>query len=146
MTVVPARCVLAADRQGLLPIYADAFGRAQLDPSLPLYVACGIFETQPLFAQEWQHSFASKNVHKEQLLEPLELSALHSEQRAAVDFLVLVHADRFVGVQISSFSFFAVEYRRLHGTAAERDYLIQLRDTPFPNDMFVSTNTVCCHQ
>ena len=133
--------MLDTDRQGLLPIYADAFKQAQLDPSLPMYVACGIFQSQPLFAQEWRHSFASKNVNKEQLLEPSELSALHSEQRAAVDFLVLVHAEKFVGVQISSFSFWAVEHRKLHGIAAAADFLIQLRDTPFPNDMFVATNT-----
>ena len=134
--------MLDADRQGLLPIYMDAFNRAQLDPSLPMYVACGIFESQPLFAQQWRHSFASKNVHKEQLLEAAELSALHSEQRAAVDFLVLVQAERFVGVQISSFSFFAVEYRKMHGIAPEHNHLIQLKNVPYPNDMFIPTNSV----
>lgn len=134
--------LIRADRQGLLPIYTDAFQRAQLDPSLPMYIACGIFETQPLFAQHWRHSYASINMHKEQLLEAAELSALHSEQRAAVDFLVLVRAQRFVGVQISSFSFFAVEYRKMHGIAPERNLLIQLKDVPYPNDMFVPTNSV----
>ena len=143
MPVVPTGPCMRADRQALLPIYTDAFNRAQLDPSLPMYVACGIFESQPLFAQQWRHSFASRMEHKEQLLEAAELSALHSEQRAAVDFLVLVHAEKFVGVQISSFSFFAVEYRKMHGLAREHNnYLIQLKDTPFPNDMFISTNSV----
>ena len=132
-----------ADRQGLLPIYTDALNQAQLDPSLPMYVACGICEAQPLVAQQWQPSFTSKMVHKEQLLNAAELSALHSEQRAVVDFLVLVHADKFIGVQISSFSFFTVEYRKLHGIASDQSsHLIQLQDTPFPNDMFVATNSV----
>ena len=140
--MVLTRLTLDTDRQGLLPIYTEAFERAQLDPSLPMYIACGIFESQPLFAQEWRHSFASKNVHKEQLLEQPELTALHSEQRAAVDFLVLVHAEKFVGVQISSFSFWVVEYRKMHGIAVGRDLLIQLKDTPFPNDMFVETNGI----
>ena len=107
-----------------------------------MYIACGIFETQPLFARQWRHRYAVKNVHKEQLLSTAELSALHSEQRAAVDFLVLVQAERFVGVQISSFSFFAVEHRKLQGIAPGRDHLIQLKDTPYPNDMFVATNSV----
>lgn len=141
MTVVPD-FYAHTDRQGLLPIYTDSFERAHLDPSLPMYIACGVFAAQPLFAQEWRHSFSSKNVHKEQLLEPTELSALHSEQKAAVDFLVLVHAEKFVGVQISSFSFFAVEFRKMHGIAPERDYLIKLKDTPFPNDMFIATNSM----
>ena len=70
-----------------------------------MYIACGIFQTQPLFAQHWRHNFALVNVHKGELLSVAELSALHSEQKAAVDFLVLVRAEKFVGVQISSFSF-----------------------------------------
>ena len=131
-----------ADRQGLLPIYTDAFHRAQLNLSLPIYVACGIFETQPHFAWDWQTSLASNSVHKGQLLGDAELSALTSEQKAAVDFLVLVQAERFVGVQISSFSFFAAEYRKMHGIAPEYNYLIKLKDVPYPNDMFVPTNSV----
>ena len=81
-------------------------------------------------------------MHKEQLLSAAELSALHSEQKAAVDFLVLVQAESFVGVQISSFSFFAVEYRKMLGTPQEHNHLIQLKDVPFPNDIFVATNSV----
>ena len=134
--------MLGADRHGLLPLYTEAFGRARLNSSLPMYIACGIFETQPLFAQQWRHGFASGNVHKEQLLSAAELSALHSEQKAAVDFLVLVQAESFVGVQISSFSFFAAEYRKMLGTPPEHNHLIQLKDVPFPNDIFVATNSV----
>ena len=107
-----------------------------------MYIASGIFETQPLFAQQWQHSFGLENVHKEELLDAAELSALHSEQKAAVDFLVLVQAESFVGVQISSFSFFAVEYRKMQGIPPEHNHLIKLKDVPFPSDVFVSTNSV----
>ena len=62
---------------------------------------------------------ASITMDKEQLLEAAELPGLHLEQRAAVDFVVLVRAQRFVGVQISSFSFFVVEYRKMRGIAPE---------------------------
>ena len=49
---------------------------------------------------------------------------------------------KFVGVQISSFSFFAAEYRKMYGVTPEHNYLIQLKDVPYPNDMFVSTNGI----
>jgi hypothetical protein len=40
-------------------------------------------------------------------------AALHSEQQAVLDFLVLARAQRFVGFAASSFSFYLREHRAL---------------------------------
>ena len=50
-----------------------------------------------------------------QFLTAAELSGLHSEQRALVDFLVLAAGRRFVGFEESTFSLFVREWRYLHG-------------------------------
>ena len=39
------------------------------------------------------------------------IAALHSEQNALVDFIVLLHAHRFVGVAMSTFSLTARDFR-----------------------------------
>lgn len=49
-----------------------------------------------------------------QFLTPAELSGLHSEQRALIDFLVLARAQHFVGFEESTFSLFLREWRYLH--------------------------------
>lgn len=108
----------------MLRAYADAFQAAGLAAGLPLYLASGIFESEPGFAGAWRHGHASAHAHKEALLEAGELAALLPEQRAAVDFLVAVRAERFVGWATSSFSFWVAEARALAGLPPEASHLI----------------------
>lgn len=54
---------------------------------------------------------------QEQILTPEELSPLHTEQTALLDFLVLTRSRHFVGFGASTFSLYAREYRYLRGIA-----------------------------
>jgi hypothetical protein len=128
-----------ADR-ATLPAYLAGLKGAALNASLPLYIASSVFETQPDFARKWQHGCGSSATHLTALLDARELGPLRTEQRAAVDFLVLVRAAKFVGLQLSTFSFFVAEQRkagRLFG-----NHLIQLANVSFPNDFLVHTNSL----
>ncbi len=59
-----------------------------------------------------------------QFLKAVELSGLHSEQRALVDFLVLAAGRRFVGFEESTFSLFVREWRYLHGRPRSSSALV----------------------
>ena len=52
-------------------------------------------------------------VTKEELLPPAELAALHSEQRALVDLLILTRSAALVGHGVSTFSCLARDLRAL---------------------------------
>ena len=59
-----------------------------------------------------------------QFLTAAELSSLHSEQCALVDFLVLAAGRRFVGFEESTFSLFVREWRYLHGRPRSSSALV----------------------
>ncbi len=59
-----------------------------------------------LMANLTAESLCSHVVFKEQFLGFAELDALHYEQKALVDLLVLAQGHRFVGFEPSTFSFF----------------------------------------
>ena len=130
-------------RQPMLQAYLEAFQTIGLDSLLPLYISSGVFEAEPTFAATWQNNASSLNSHKELLLAEADLAQLHSEQKAAVDFLVLVRATKFVGWAGSSFSFWAAEHRRMLGLPDNSTLLIRREKAGAGiHDLFVLSNTV----
>lgn len=71
--------------------------------------------------------FASNLISKEMILSPLEVDALISEQRAAVDVVVLEKSTALVGLPLSSMSFFIQELRALSGYARNTTLLVANR-------------------
>lgn len=127
----------------MLQAYLEAFQTIGLDSLLPLYISSGVFETEPTFAATWHNNASSFNSHKELLLAEDDLAQLHSEQKAAVDFLVLVRATKFVGWAGSSFSFWAKEHRRILGLPDDSTLLIRREKAGAGiHDLFVLSNTV----
>lgn len=68
--------------------------------------------------------FSSTFVNKESVVSVEELQALTSEQRAAVDILVLKECSAFVGLSLSSMSFLVQELRVLSGHPRNTTVLI----------------------
>ena len=62
---------------------------------------------------------------KEMVLPQQELDSFTSEQRAAIDFLVLTNCNKFVGHSASSMSFLVQEFRRLNGHPKETSILVE---------------------
>ena len=58
------------------------------------------------------------------------LAGLHSEQRALLDLLVLVEAERYVGFRRSSFSCYARDLRTLKHKAKDASVFISFGDAP----------------
>lgn len=102
--------------------------------AVPVYVASGIFLEggqidTPRYSlvdgwfKNWVlgKGYASRIVNRRMLVHDVmtkgKFRKLHSEQAAAVDFLVLVQAKTMVGTRMSSFSFLLQEYRALTGRA-----------------------------
>ena len=131
-----------AGREAMLQAYVQAFQDAEFDVSLPLYVSSGIFGQEPDFAETWRHNQSSVNSHKEALLPEADLTPLHSEQQAALDFLVLVRASKFVGWAGSSFSFWASEHRKMVGLPPTASLIIKQKAGDGVHEWFVMSNTV----
>ena len=74
-----------------------------------------------------QSQFASNLISKEMILSPTEVNALTSEQRAAVDVVVLERSTAFVGLSLSSMSFFIQELRALSGYERNTTLLVANR-------------------
>ena len=80
---------------------------------------------------------ASAILHKELLIPEKFLADLGSEQRAAVDWLVLKRAQHVIGFARSTFSFQLKLYRELDNAGAESTMLLNPRrqkglDNAFP--------------
>lgn len=88
--------------------------------STDLYIASGLLTYN---GNMWKHvtraltPYARQLIYKELFLTPEDLHGLHAEQLALVDFLVLVKANRFVGISTSTFSVFIREYRHIMSIA-----------------------------
>mmetsp|Transcript_19298 Transcript_19298/g.58284 ORF Transcript_19298/g.58284 Transcript_19298/m.58284 type:complete len:576 (+) Transcript_19298:406-2133(+) len=120
--------------------YMRAISAANFTTGKPLFVASGIFakmtNTNRQHLKELQKQFASHIFDKTVFLGKRELKALHSEQRAAIDFLILVHSRAFVGIGTSTFSVFVDQYRKLHRfKAPEAQFVVVKRLHPFTRDM-----------
>ncbi|KDD71689.1 hypothetical protein H632_c4559p0, partial [Helicosporidium sp. ATCC 50920] len=109
-------------------LYLAYLREARFGPDAPLYVATGLLSYGA--GAEWEDArrrlapYASKLVHKEQVVPEYELRGLNPEQLALLDFLILAHAGGFVGFGSSTFSFYLAEYRHLMGAPAESSFLI----------------------
>ena len=68
-------------------------------------------------------------------------AGLSSEQKALLDFLVLAHGQRFVGISSSTFSFFLREYRTLGGLPRSASVLADASAIG-TDPMFVSAGTI----
>lgn len=95
---------------------------AGFDHVTQVYLATGLLtysggnEALSKLSTNMKHKgLCSEIYHKEQFLEDPELQSLHSEQKALVDLLILARANRFVGFEPSTFSFFVSQYRILLG-------------------------------
>jgi hypothetical protein len=93
-----------------------------------LYVASGLAgysnEVWPDARRQLLDGYAREVLYKERLLQPGQLAGLSSEQRAAVDFLVLASSRRLVGFSASTFSWLLREYRALWRLAPRSSMLM----------------------
>ena len=94
----------------------------QFEPGRPIYVASGIFQTEPEFARE--HLPGWMVFYGRMLLNSFDLEHLDLEQLAAIDYLVAVKAAKFIGWAGSSFSFWIPQERALQGLHADSSHLI----------------------
>ena len=102
--------------------YVPAMTRANLSQFYPLYIASAFFMTNPEQQQEVLEKlapFGSQIVYKECLINVENLQNLHTEQLAAVDFIVMLMTSTFVGVVDSSFSKLVARFRENDGYAVE---------------------------
>lgn len=110
----------------VVALYLEAMQRLQFEPYMPIYIASGIFQTDPEFANK---HFPGKVIwYGRQLLQPGELEHLDLEQLAAIDFLVASKAAKFIGWAGSSFSFWIPQERAIHGMDNSTSYIIQAED------------------
>ena len=109
----------------MLAHYLEALQRLGIRRDEQLYIASGIFATEPDFAEQHLRQWSSHITNRAALLSPDELDSLDVEQLAAIDFLVVSQATKFVGWQGSSFSFWVPEERALRGLDAATSLLIR---------------------
>jgi len=112
--------------------FLKAMQTAGFDDKAPVYIATGLLSYEAghatldhLLANLTAEGLCDHVAFKEQLLHSAELDALHSEQKALVDLLVLAQAHRFVGFEPSTFSFFLSQYRVLQGLEPSTSVLVE---------------------
>ena len=88
-----------------------------------------------------REGLASSIHYKEQHLTSADLAALNSEQKAAVDFLVLQRSRGFVGLGSSTFSFYLREHRALEGIPRNSSVLVDASKIG-TDDLFASAGVV----
>ncbi len=90
-----------------------------------LYVATGIFESMPDKTEAITTSlgpFCSKLIRQTNLIDRVLLASLTSEQKAAIDFMLLRNASSFLGVFDSTFSKLVAKYRVLDGYQSSSNF------------------------
>lgn len=101
--------------------YVSSMRAAGFNATTPLYVASGLLtygasrQLASVVAELRRLGLAARVLYKEALVPDAALAPLNSEQKAAVDFLVLARATAFVGMGSSTFSFYLREHRALAG-------------------------------
>jgi hypothetical protein len=127
--------------------YLAAARAAGFDARTPLYVASGLLtygasaEMDKVAAEIKKEGLASSIHYKEQHLTSADLAALNSEQKAAVDFLVLQRSRGFVGLGSSTFSFYLREHRALEGIPRNSTVLVDSSKIG-TDDLFASAGVV----
>lgn len=112
--------------------YLKAMETAGFDDKAPVYIATGLLSYEAghatlnhFMANLTAEGLCNHVAFKEQILDSAELDALHSEQKALVDLLVLAKARSFVGFEPSTFSFFLSQYRVLQGLEPSSSVLVE---------------------
>ena len=109
----------------MLAHYSEALKQHGVAHNEQLYIASGIFITEPAFVESYLQTWSSHITHRALLLSTEETSSLDVMQLAAIDFLVVCKAAKFVGWQGSSFSFWIPEERALHGLSRSSSIVIE---------------------
>ncbi|BDA44093.1 hypothetical protein COCOBI_05-2770 [Coccomyxa sp. Obi] len=118
-------------------LYAQALGNLSFSTNMPMYVASALFSDEATggagefqrralvwLREELAVQFSSGLLHKEQFLTAQELEGFTSEQRAAIDSLVLFESSSFVGYSTSSMSYMVQEYRALLRRPRSTSFLV----------------------
>ena len=112
------------------------------DPSVPIYVASGIFQTDPDFGAHhlpgWQIWYGR------QLLQDAEIEDMDLEQMATIDFLVAAKAAKFIGWAGSSFSFWVPQERAVNGLHNATSHIIygEKSEHSWQDDWLVSNSVI----
>ena len=109
----------------MLAHYSEALKQHAVAPDEQLYIASGIYITEPDFSERYLQTWSSRITHRALLLSTEEIASLDVMQLAAIDFLVVCQAARFIGWQGSSFSFWIPEERALHGLNRSSSIVIE---------------------
>lgn len=119
----------------------EAMTNATFTTEQPLYVASGIFDdvisdSNQRWVEKLSEQHASHVFHKSDFIGARVLGKLHSEQKAAVDFLVLIKSQGFTGFATSTFSIFVDQYRKLLGMETSRTVFVHIAQMhQFAEDM-----------
>jgi hypothetical protein len=68
--------------------------------------------------------FASRIIYKEMFLTEEDLAKVTNEQSGLIDMLVMRKAKKFVGISVSTFSFFISELRLMDGRDPEDTHML----------------------
>ncbi|KAI8462190.1 MAG: hypothetical protein J3K34DRAFT_450571 [Monoraphidium minutum] len=115
-----------------LSLFINAMKSFGYNSEAPVYVASGVFTSEDTSEQANVtgtlviNEVVSTVLHKKQFVPRGTLQGLTSEQLALIDLLVLSRADKVVGHCQSSFSWFLMEWRALHGLPRNTSHLIQV--------------------
>lgn len=124
----------------MLAGYLQQCEKAGFNSSTPLYVASGLLSygsaTWPTARRQLLGSYASELYYKERFLTSQQLAGLTSEQRAAVDFLVLEKSEAVVGFSASTFSWLLREMRALLGIAPRGTMMLAHRGVMGDGSLF----------
>ena len=82
--------------------YHEALQELNVESNTLLYIASGIFQTEPDFAKKYLQKWSRRIVHRNMLLSPEETASLDVEQLGAIDFQVVSRASKFIGWQVWS--------------------------------------------
>lgn len=122
ITIIPGTSVSALWQE-----YAAAIANTSFGASTAVYIATGLElqALEPYMPFFRQHAIVSVST-KTTVLQPPLLRNLPSELAAAVDFLVAVDADDFVGWSRSTFSFLVWQWRKMRGKPDASTRLLQV--------------------
>ena len=127
----------------MLDRYFQALQQLKVGPDETLYIASGIFEEEPDFARKHLQKWSSRILYRNMLLPPEDARALDVEQLAAIDFLVVSRASKFIGWAGSSFSFWVPEDRALSGLDNATSLIIRGTEAWGPeHDDFLRSNGI----
>ena len=127
----------------MLNRYFQALQQLKVGPDETLYIASGIFEEDPDFARKHLRKWSSRILYRSMLLPPEHARTLDVEQLAAIDFLVVSRASKFIGWAGSSFSFWVPEGRALRGLTNDTSLIIRGTEAWGPeHDDFLRSNGI----